>query len=58
MAMDWVRFSIATAVFLSLSIGMLRSFSRRALPLILVLAVVLGFGLEYLFTHVFVIDLP
>jgi putative tricarboxylic transport membrane protein len=58
MAMDWVRFSIATLVFLIASIGMLSGFPRRSLPFLIVLAVVFGFGLEYLFTNVFVIDLP
>jgi hypothetical protein len=58
MAMDWVRFSVATLVFLLASIGMLSGFARRALPFIIILSVVLGFGLEYLFTKVFVIDLP
>jgi len=58
MAMDWVRFSIATFVFLLTSIGMLSGFARRALPFLIVLSAVLGFGLEYLFTKVFVIDLP
>jgi putative tricarboxylic transport membrane protein len=58
MAMDWVRFSVATLVFLLASIGMLSGFARRSLPLLIVLSGVLGFGLEYLFTKVFVIDLP
>ena len=58
MAMDWVRFSVATLVFLLASVGMLTGFARRSIPMLIVLAVVFGFGLEYLFTKVFVIDLP
>ena len=58
MAMDWVRFSVATLVFMLASIGMLTGFARRQLPILIVLALVFGFGLEYLFTNVFVIDLP
>ncbi len=58
MAMDWVRFSVATLVFMFASIGMLTGFARRQLPVMIVLSLVFGFGLEYLFTKVFVIDLP
>ena len=31
---------------------------RRTLPAVVVLALILGIGLEYVFTEVFVIDLP
>lgn len=58
MAMGWVRFSLATMIFLILAVGMLTTFARRQLPVVIVLAVALGLGLEYLFTQVFVIDLP
>lgn len=58
MAMDWARFSLATGVFLVASIGLLAGFTRRNTAVILALAVGFGVGLEYLFTEVFVIDLP
>ena len=58
MAMEWLRFSIATAIFTLAAVGMLTKFERRLLPGIGVLALVLGVGLEYVFTQVFVIDLP
>lgn len=58
MAMDWVRFSVATTLFSALTIGMLTNFERRLMPAIVVLALVLGIGLEYTFTQIFVIDLP
>ncbi|MCP5152540.1 MAG: tripartite tricarboxylate transporter TctB family protein [Ectothiorhodospiraceae bacterium] len=58
MAMGWLRFSLATLAFLVISIGMLSGFERRVLPALAVLALGLAFGLEYLFTRVFVIDLP
>ena len=58
MAMDWLRFSIATTLFSALTIGMLTKFERRFMPAIVVLALVLGIGLEYTFTQIFVIDLP
>ena len=58
MAMDWLRFSIATTLFSAITIGMLTKFERRLFPAILVIALVLGIGLEYTFTQIFVIDLP
>jgi putative tricarboxylic transport membrane protein len=58
MAMDWVRFSVATTVFTLATVGMLTKFERRVMPTIVVLALVLGVGLEYAFTQIFVIDLP
>lgn len=53
-----VRYSIATAVFLALTIVWLAENRRHALPGALVVGVVLGFGLDYVFRHVLVTDLP
>lgn len=52
-----LRFSIATAGFVTLAIPLI---CRRLqiLPLALILALLLGFGAEWLFTHLFYIDLP
>ena len=51
-------FAIATAAFLFLIVGALERFVPRRLPAAAVLALVVGFGCEYLFTQVFVVDLP
>ncbi len=53
-----LRYSIATAVFLAATIVWLAEHRRRAVPVALTLALVLGFGLDYLFRHVLVTDLP
>jgi cobalamin synthase len=51
-------FAIMTTVFLFIAIGLLVRFERRRLPLILLIAAVTGFGCQYLFTRVFIVDLP
>jgi hypothetical protein len=53
-----IRYSIATAVFLFLAIVWLAPQRRRALPGALTVALVLGFGLDYVFRHILVTDLP
>ncbi len=53
-----VRYSIATAVFLLLTVLWLAPRRRRALPATAAIALVLGFGLDYIFRHVLVTDLP
>lgn len=53
-----VRYSIATAVFLALTIVWMAEERRRAVPAAIVVALVLGFGLDYLFRNVLVTDLP
>ncbi|MEP7208366.1 MAG: tripartite tricarboxylate transporter TctB family protein [Casimicrobiaceae bacterium] len=53
-----VRYSIATTVFLALSIVWLAPHRRRAWPGALAVGVVLGFGLDYVFRHVLITDLP
>ena len=53
-----VRYSIATAVFLALAILWLAENRRKTWPVALSLGLVLGFGLDYLFRHVLVTDLP
>jgi putative tricarboxylic transport membrane protein len=58
MATDLLRFSIATTLFLVAAIGMLTKFERRQIPAVVIVALVLGIGLEYTFTQIFVIDLP
>ena len=51
-------FAIMTTVYLFLTIGLLIRFERRALLPILITALVIGFGCQYLFTRVFIVDLP
>jgi hypothetical protein len=58
MALRLVDFAILTTVFLLLTIGLLVRFERRLMPLVVVLALVTGFGCQYVFTRVFVVDLP
>jgi hypothetical protein len=58
MALRLVDFALLTALFLMVTIGVLTRFERRLLPLIVVLALVTGFGCQYVFTRIFVVDLP
>lgn len=51
-------FALATSVFLLLTIGGLNRFDRKGMLVTLVIALAMGFGCQYLFTEVFVIDLP
>lgn len=53
-----VNFAIATILFLVIAIPLLYRFRWIAFPLSLGIGVVMGFGLQYLFTRVFVVDLP
>jgi len=60
LAMDLrlMGFAPMTALFLIASIGLLNRFRVRTLPLTAALAVLVGWGCEYVFTRVFVVDLP
>ena len=58
MAFRLVDFAILTTVFLILTIGILTRFERRLLPIVVVLALITGFGCQYVFTRIFVVDLP
>ncbi len=51
-------FGIATFIFLALLIWSLENFRRRALLPAALTAALVGFGTEFLFTNVFVVDLP
>ena len=51
-------FAIVTMVFLTATIFALTRFDAAKLPIILLVAAVTGFGCQYLFTRVFVVDLP
>jgi hypothetical protein len=58
MALELTRFSISTTVFLFVTISLLTRFDRRSMLIGAIIAVVMGFGCQYLFTEVFVVDLP
>jgi hypothetical protein len=51
-------FAPMTVVFLFTGIGLLVRFERRLLPWVGLVAVVTGYGCQYVFTRVFVVDLP
>ncbi len=51
-------FAIITAVFLTATIFVLARFDLKKLPVILLVAAITGFGCQYLFTRIFVVDLP
>lgn len=51
-------FGIATFIFLVLLIWALEDFRKRTLIPATLTAAIVGFGTEYLFTNVFVVDLP
>jgi hypothetical protein len=58
MAYELTRFSISTTVFLFITISLLTHWDRRSMLIGAIIAVVMGFGCQYLFTEVFVVDLP
>lgn len=58
MAFRLLPFAWITSLFLFVAIGFLVRFERRLLPAAAVVGALMGFGCEYLFTRVFVVDLP
>ena len=53
-----LEFSWLTLIFLFLTIGFLTRFHKKTLPIVVVVALIVGFGAQYIFTRVFVVDLP
>ena len=51
-------FAVVTAVFLFVTMGILTKFNRRRLPVVVAIALVIGFGCDALFTRVFGLALP
>ena len=51
-------FGLMTTVYLTLTIGWLVRFRPRLLPGIVLLALAIGFGCQYVFTRIFIVDLP
>ncbi|MBW1698418.1 MAG: tripartite tricarboxylate transporter TctB family protein [Deltaproteobacteria bacterium] len=58
MASRLVGFATITAVFLFITISLLMNFNRKSMLIAAVIALIMGFGCQYLFTKVFVVDLP
>ena len=58
MAFRLAGFAIVTSLFLFVAIAFLTRFERRMLPLAAAIGLVMGFGCQYVFTRVFVVDLP
>ncbi len=51
-------FGIITCVFLTILISALENFRLKSLLPAFIVAVIVSFGVEYMFTNVFVVDLP
>lgn len=51
-------FALLTILYLVLTIGFLTRFRRRLLPHVIAVAVIVGVGCQYVFTRIFVVDLP
>ncbi len=58
MQLGFLSYQIATAVFIFLLSAMLSKFEKRVMIASAVIALVFGFGGQYLFTEVFYMDLP
>lgn len=55
---EWLSFQVATVAYLLIAfVGVARQ-PLRSLPPAIVLALLIGVGVKYLFTHFFYIDLP
>jgi hypothetical protein len=52
------RFDVLTTIFLFITIGILVRFGRKSLLTIGIVSAITGFGAQYAFTQVFVVDLP
>jgi hypothetical protein len=58
MAQRVAGFAPITAVFLFVAIAFLTRFAPRTLPVAALTGVVMGWGCQYVFTQIFVVDLP
>jgi hypothetical protein len=58
MAQRVAGFAPITALFLFVAIAFLTRFAPRSLPVAALIGVVMGWGCQYVFTQVFVVDLP
>ena len=53
-----VSFAVTATVFLIYATAILTRFDRRGWLPTLIISPIIGFGLEYIFTSIFIIDLP
>ena len=58
MAQRVAGFAPITAAFLFVAIAFLIRFAPRSLPIAALIGVIMGWGCQYVFTQVFVVDLP
>lgn len=60
LVLQWrlTTFGVMTTAYLVLAIGLLVRFDRRRLPWVALVAAITGFGSQYVFTRIFVVDLP
>ena len=58
MAQRVAGFAPITAVFLFVAIAFLTRFAPRSLPIAALIGVTMGWGCQFIFTQVFVVDLP
>jgi hypothetical protein len=58
MALGVAGFALITAIFLFVAIAFLTRFAPRSLPVAALVGVVMGWGCQYVFTQIFVVDLP
>ena len=58
MAQRVAGFAPITAVFLFVAIAFLTRFAPRSLPIAALIGVAMGWGCQYVFTRVFIVDLP
>jgi hypothetical protein len=58
MAFRLSSFAVTTTIFLFITISMLMNFDRRVMLIAAAIALIMGYGCQYLFTEVFVVDLP
>lgn len=58
LSMGWMSYPFATATFIFITGGVIVSLRKSAMLPLAAMALILGFGLFYLFTRILVVDLP
>lgn len=52
------RFDVLTTVYLFATIGLLLRFQRKSLLTVAIVSALAGFGCQFVFTRIFIVDLP
>lgn len=52
------RFDVVSTIYLIVTIGLLVRFRRRSLPAVVAVSAITGFGTQFIFTRIFIVDLP